>query len=218
MSKCSNPRVKALPCASLFGPPPILSGENAKAYEAMLDRVVSAIEPRDFIEEIWARDLTDVGWHLFRWRRIQAAYLADQVADAADEQASRLAIAETESLQGTEKEDMDRFLTSELRWDERATSHPRANEKFRELTAAAKSTLNMDLVHAGVIRTHLYSIQQIESLIGAAQQRIDEIMRELDRHRMMQKHFSNSPHAQTLNLDHTQSKMIAGKPSTDDAA
>ena len=113
---------------------------------------------------------------------------------------------------------MDRFLTSELRWDERATSHPRANEKFRELTAAAKSTLNMDLVHAGVIRTHLYSIQQIESFIGTAQQRIDEIMRELDRHRMMQKHFSNSPHAQTLNLDHTQSKMIAGKPSTDDAA
>jgi hypothetical protein len=213
MSKYSNPRVKPLPRASLFGPPPILPGENAKAYEEMLDRVVNAIGPRDFIEEIWARDLADVGWQLFRWRRIQAAYLADQVADAADEQASRLAIAKTESL----KEDMDRFLTSELRRDERAASHPRANEKFQELTAAAKSALDMDLVHAGVIRTHLYSIQQIESLIGTAQQRIDEIMRELDRHRMMQKHFSNSPHSQT-HLDDTPPKMIAGKPTTEEAA
>jgi hypothetical protein len=184
----------------------------------MLDRVFSAIGPRDFIEEIWARDLTDVGWHLFRWRRLEAAFLADQVTEAADEQASRLAIAETESLQGSEKEDMDRFLASELRWDERAASHPRAIEKFQELTAVAKSTLNMDLVHAGVIRNHLYSIRQIEALIGAAQQRIDEIMRELDRHRVMQKHFSNSPHPQTLNLDKAQSQMIAGKPTTDEAA
>jgi hypothetical protein len=43
-------------------------------------------------------------------------------------------------------------------------------------------------------------------------------MRELDRHRMMQKHFSNSPHPQTLNLDNTSPKMMAGKPTTDEAA
>jgi hypothetical protein len=204
--------------ASLFGPPPILPGENPKAYEDMLERVVSAIGPRDFIEEIWARDLADVGWQLFRWRRILAAYLADHVSDATDEQASRLAIAETETLHGTEKEEMDRFLTSELRWHERVASHPRANEKFHELTAAAKSTLNMDLVQAGVMRTHFYSIQQIESLIGAAQQRVDDIMRELDRHRAMQKHCSHSPHPQTLNADNTQPKMIARKPTTGEAA
>jgi hypothetical protein len=184
----------------------------------MLDRVVRAIGPRDFIEEIWARDLADAAWHWFRWRRIQGAYLADQVADAADRQAVALAKDAMESLQGAEKEDMDRFRRSELRWDERAAAHPRANEKLQELMAAAESTLNMDLVHAGVIRTHLDSIRQIEALIGAAQRRFDEIMRELDRHRMMQKHFSNSPHRQTLNLDNTRSKMIFGKPTTDEAA
>jgi hypothetical protein len=171
----------------------------------MLDGVIGAIGPQDFIEEIWARDLADVGWQLFRLRH--AAYLADQVAGAIDEQASQLAIAETESLQGTEKEEMDGFLASELCGDEHVAS--RADEKFRELTASAKSTLNMDLVQAGVIRTHLYSIQQIESLIGTAQQRIDEIVRELDRHRMMQKQFNNSPLPQQLNVDNAQPKMIA---------
>ena len=118
MSSCSKNRAKVMR-VSPFGPPPIFWAKTRKPMRKYSTAWSAPSEPRDFIEEIWARDLADVGWQLFRWRRIQAAYLADQVADAADEQASRLAIAETGSLQGTEKEEMDRFLTSELRWDER---------------------------------------------------------------------------------------------------
>ena len=45
---------------SLFGPPPILPGENPKAYEEILNRITATIGPNDFIEEIWCRDLADV--------------------------------------------------------------------------------------------------------------------------------------------------------------
>ena len=44
----------------LFGPPPILEGEDPKAYDEILDRVFGAVGPTDFIEEIWVRDLVDV--------------------------------------------------------------------------------------------------------------------------------------------------------------
>jgi hypothetical protein len=60
---------------SVFGPPPILPGENPKDYEEILNRITATIGARDFIEEIWCRDLADVVWNLFRYRRIKAAYL-----------------------------------------------------------------------------------------------------------------------------------------------
>ena len=78
---------------SLFGPPPILPGENPEAYEEIINRITATIEPRDFIEEIWCRDLADVAFNLFRLRRIKAAYQADKISEAANKQASRLAEA-----------------------------------------------------------------------------------------------------------------------------
>jgi hypothetical protein len=56
----------ALSRAHLFGPPPIIEGEKVKDYRKLLERVFEAIEPADFIEEIWARDLADVTWSMFR--------------------------------------------------------------------------------------------------------------------------------------------------------
>jgi hypothetical protein len=59
----------ALSQPQLFGPPPIIEGEKAKDYRKLLERVFEAIGPADFIEEIWARDLADVTWFMFRLRR-----------------------------------------------------------------------------------------------------------------------------------------------------
>ena len=78
----------------------------------------NAVRPSDFIEEIWARDLADVSWSLFRLRRIQAAFLSTKVSDdaseAANKEAASLAEAEMELMEGTEKEEMDRLLHDEL--------------------------------------------------------------------------------------------------------
>jgi len=68
----------ALCRAKLFGEPPIIEGEKAKDYRKLLERVFDAVQPADFIEEIWARDLADVTWSMFRLRRILAALLDDQ--------------------------------------------------------------------------------------------------------------------------------------------
>jgi hypothetical protein len=45
---------------------PLLEGEDSAAYDELATRVFSAVEPTDFIEEIWARDLADVSWNLLR--------------------------------------------------------------------------------------------------------------------------------------------------------
>jgi hypothetical protein len=115
----NRPASKAFSRA-LFGPPPILEGENAEDYHAFLERVFNALKPTDFIEEIWARDLADVTWSMFRLRRILAALLDDEVWDDINDNASERAKQEAKFLEGTEKEkeEMDKLLdsNSELTW------------------------------------------------------------------------------------------------------
>src|SRR5262249_17037930 len=74
----------------LFGPPPVLSSEDANAYYAMMARIIEAIEPRDFIEQMLAKDLTDVTWQLQRYSRHKALAVErqyrEQQLEAEDEQ------------------------------------------------------------------------------------------------------------------------------------
>ena len=48
--------VKASVRRDLFGPPPILDGEDPNAYNEILDRVFNAVGPTDFIDEILVHD------------------------------------------------------------------------------------------------------------------------------------------------------------------
>src|SRR5262249_721597 len=146
-----------------------------------------------FIEEIWARDLADVTWSMFRLRRILAALLDDQVCDEVNDEASSRAEKEAKKLlEGTEEEEMDRLLdeNSELDWEERVARYPRANDKFQALWSKAKSDLNFDLMQARVFTRNLDRIERIETLIAIAQRRIDEVIRELDRHRVIRGQFN----------------------------
>jgi hypothetical protein len=57
---------------SLFGPPPLFEGEDAKAYDELLMRISSAVKPVDILEEIWVRDLVDLTWDVVRLRRLKS--------------------------------------------------------------------------------------------------------------------------------------------------
>ena len=58
---------------SMFGPPPIINGENASDYNELLLRASSALTPRDFVEEILANDFVYLTWEIWRWRRLKTA-------------------------------------------------------------------------------------------------------------------------------------------------
>jgi hypothetical protein len=60
---------------SLFGPPPLIEGEEESTYDEFLARTSSAVKPKDLIEEIWVRDIVDLSWEALRLRRIKASLL-----------------------------------------------------------------------------------------------------------------------------------------------
>ena len=55
----------------LFGPPPLLRGENEALYAALLAEVDSMIEPKTIMDRIDVRDITDKIWESQRYKRLE---------------------------------------------------------------------------------------------------------------------------------------------------
>ena len=56
---------------ALFGPPPLLEGEDTVAYDELLVRISGAVKPTDIFEKIWIRDIVDLVWEAFRLCRLR---------------------------------------------------------------------------------------------------------------------------------------------------
>lgn len=57
--------------SDLFGPPPLLRGENEALYAALLAEVDSMIEPKTIMDRIDVRDITDKIWESQRYKRLE---------------------------------------------------------------------------------------------------------------------------------------------------
>jgi hypothetical protein len=66
---------KAISRRSLFGPPPILEGEDAAAYDELFGRVCAAVKPVDVIDEMFVADVMALEWEILRWRRLKLSLI-----------------------------------------------------------------------------------------------------------------------------------------------
>jgi hypothetical protein len=60
---------------ALFGPPQLLEGEDAAAYDQLLARICAAVKPVDVIDEIFIVDVASLEWEVLRWRRLKFSLL-----------------------------------------------------------------------------------------------------------------------------------------------
>jgi hypothetical protein len=70
-----NSTSKTISRWSLFGPPPILEGEDAAAYDELVGRICAAVKPVDVIDEIFMADVATSEWEVLRWRRLKLSLL-----------------------------------------------------------------------------------------------------------------------------------------------
>src|SRR4051812_17757657 len=47
---------------------PLLVGESANSYDALLKALMRSIEPADIVEQIWVKDIVDYAWEAQRLR------------------------------------------------------------------------------------------------------------------------------------------------------
>ncbi len=73
---------KAVTRHSLFGPPPILEGEDAAAYDELFGRVCAAIKPVDVIDEMFMADVVASEWEFLRWSRLKLSLIRARALEA----------------------------------------------------------------------------------------------------------------------------------------
>ncbi len=149
--------------AATAGPPPLVAGENAPAYEEMLARVADAVKASDMLEHMWIRDVVDLAWEVFRLRRHKADLMAAARFDGMK--------ALHRSRWGS---DGDRFGPDRPREEDRLT---------RVETELAKTGLTADHVAAYTFAMRIEDFERIERLIAALEVRRNDTLRELDLHR-----------------------------------
>ena len=54
--------------ARFFGPPPLVAGEDPAQYERIRAQISAAVQPLDFLEEIWVNDVVNHVWEMLRLR------------------------------------------------------------------------------------------------------------------------------------------------------
>jgi hypothetical protein len=150
---------------ALFGPPPLIEGEDAAAYDELLTRISTAVKPADILEDIWVRDIADLVWEAFRLRRLKVNLMT-----------------------ATAHQGLRAVLAPLVNWSERdslaeawAARKPSAIERVDKVLASAG--LTVDAVMAETLSLKLDDIERIDRMIAMAEARRNAILREVDRHR-----------------------------------
>jgi hypothetical protein len=148
----SNPIDEAVRL-DLFGPAPLLEGEDVAAYDELLVRISGAVKPTDIFEEIWVRDIVDLVWETFRLRRLKAKLIT------------------ASAYKG-----LERILDPLVDWNRRDklvegwfARKPSAIEVVDKLLASAG--LAMDAVMAETLAFKLGDVERIDRMIATAEGR-----------------------------------------------
>jgi len=156
---------ESLPQFAWLGPPPLIDGEDPAAYEGLRTRVSGAVKPKDFLEEIWVRDVVDLSWECLPMRRLKAKLITAAMSSGLD----RL----LEPLVGFGD-------ASELasQWEARDRT---AMKQVKKYLADVGAT--METVTAWTLSKNIDTIERMDRMIMSAEARRNAALREVDRHR-----------------------------------
>ena len=160
----AKPR-KALRRSSIFGPAPILPGEDPAAYQKLLAQAASSLKPADIIEEIFLHDVVDLTWDIIRLRRDRENLIAAVRASAIEQHLHGL-------ISATEIHALIK------RW---RAGKPSAIRRIDKILTAANRNLAAALAFA--LSNEIDRIERLDRLIAIAEARRNAALHELDLHR-----------------------------------
>jgi hypothetical protein len=172
---------------ALFGPPPLIEGEDPAAYDELLVHISAAVKPADTLEDIWVRDVADFTWEIFALRRLKANLLT--ATSYKGVKAVLLPII------GYSKAD-----TLASGWAKRK---PNAIERVNSILDSAG--LTVDAVMAQTLSENLDVVERIERMITIKESCRNAILREIDCHRAT---LAHALRATVHQLEHGEIQVI----------
>ena len=161
-----------------FGPPPLITGEDADAYEEIRARVFSEVAPNDIVEEMLLIDIVDLTWEIARLRRLKAG-LYNVGAYQSLTNVLRPLLDRDNSTPDSDLDEeglFERYL--EENWVRRI---PDAVKRVDQLLDQAG--LSMDAVNAQTLAENIEGMERIERMLAGLEARRNVILREIDRRR-----------------------------------
>jgi hypothetical protein len=155
----------------LFTVRPLIQGESAADYDVMLSKVTAAVGPKDAIEDIRVKEVTDLTWEAERLKRLKASRLM-----AARKKGFDRLIAETNGPHLKSAEPLKAAYTNALLQGE-----PAAVETFNRLLA--ERGLDLNAVMAMALSECLSDIERYDRMIASAEARRNRVLLEIDRRR-----------------------------------
>jgi hypothetical protein len=168
---------------SLFGLPLLLEGEDPEAYDRLFARINVAIQPSDFIEEIWITDIADLTWEILRLRRQKTSIMNERIQSEIEnfiQNRIRRREPEVDSIGSFWTTKRNSRAASKLvkGW---TAQDPAAIRRVEKLMAAAN--ISTDTVSGRALEAKLNTVERIERLIAVKEARRNAVLREIDRHR-----------------------------------
>ena len=150
---------------SLFGPRPLIEGEDAAAYDELLARFSATIKPKDVLEEMWIRDVVDLTWETLRMRRLKAALLTSGMSQG-----------------------LKRLLAPLFGWPSAESLSKQWAERDRQAIKEVDKLLvsmglTMDAVVAQALLADIDSFERIDRMVMNVEARRNAALREMERHR-----------------------------------
>ena len=163
---------------ALFGPPPLIEGEDSAAYDQLLARICAAVKPVDVIDEMFTADVVSLEWevlrlHRLKWNLIRARGL--------------------ELLQGFLAEELDYDLYSERFEDDLAEI---LQENFPEDQAEDARTLASKCA-----RNKADAVDKVNEILDGKGLKMDPILDQAKGHKaeeLVQEYARREPGAVTL--------------------
>jgi hypothetical protein len=124
---------------ALFGPPLLIEGEDAAAYDQLLARICAAVKPVDIIDEMFIADVVSLQWDVLRYRRLKWSLLRQRVREALRGFLDKH--LEYDLYSDYVEEDLAEFLESNLPEDQAASAQTLARKSLsRKLNSCSSST------------------------------------------------------------------------------
>ncbi|MBV8567044.1 MAG: hypothetical protein JO273_16440 [Methylobacteriaceae bacterium] len=148
----------------LVDPAALVAGESRADFEALHQRIAACVKPADVIEEILVADVVLLLWEALRLRRVKA----------------RL-------LEATTYRGIERIASPYCAYPPRYVSENWARGHRRTMRLVEKSLasagLTMEHVAAHTFVVMLDTIERLDRLMAATEQRRSAALQEIDRHR-----------------------------------
>ena len=175
---------------ALFGPPPLIEGEDAAAYDELLACVRAAVKPVDIIDEMFIADVVSLEWEVLRCRRLKWRLIRVPGIDA-----------------------LEKFLAGQLGWDMVSEYLEDELTKFLQHffseyvpeSPEDVAEFSEDKVHALVqacVRNEPHAIDKINKLIEPTDYSVDgELLSEAQRRKareLVQQYLRRKPNAVRL--------------------